>query len=162
MKKAFLFATLVLFITSCELDHETQKNNMQTITEDSICFSYYTTDINGKIQNLFNEEDRILVYIGIQNNSQDSIWARVGHFGRCYNRSGQFIEALSLYAPSDTLPEFKAISPKDMKKFGNGYILSVPRDKYLYEKPRVILYKKGREDATKEYVLPLTINFEVR
>ena len=162
MKKAFLFATLVLFITSCELDHETQKNNMQTITEDSICFSYYTTDINGKIQNLFNEEDRILVYIGIQNNSQDSIWARVGHFGMCYNRNGQFIEELSIYATPDTWPEFKAISPKDMKRFGIGYKLSVPCDSYFYEKPRVILYKKGGENVKEECVLPLTIHFEVR
>ena len=162
MKKAFLFATLMLFITSCEPGTETHQNNLQTLTEDSICFSYYITDINGKMQNLFNEEDWLLVHIGIQNNSQDSIWACVGHFGNCYNHNGQYVETLSAYTTPDTLPEFKAISSKDMKKFANAYKLSVPRDNYLYEKPRVILYKKGREEAKKEYDLPLTINFEVR
>ena len=148
---------------------------MQTSSLDSLCFTYYVTDIEGNVKDTYSKNAVVVVHLDVQNNSQDTLWALANHYGVCYNCEGHLQESLSYSIVEDTVPVYSMAIPNGDASCSVAYILSVPSGWYHYQNPSIMFYysSTGRQTSFGEneqeteydvhyYTIPLTIGFEVK
>ena len=160
MKKVFLFAVMAVFLVACKTNNP--ENGVQTFSKDNLTFSYYLSDMDGNIKNLFTQNEWLIIHLNIQNNSADTLMINASDLGTCFDSQSHSVEKMSTYIYNDTIPAYKATILGETSHFTYAFYTSISSGAYYYQNPQVLIFHPSKETEKKEYIIPLTINFKIQ